>query len=452
MNNSNHKNYALIVAVIASFITPFVGSSINVALPAIAAEFGINAVLLSWIPTSYLLALAVFLVPFGRIADIYGRKRIFTYGITIFTIASFISIFALSGPMLIILRIFQGIGSSMIFGNLFAIIASVFPANERGKALGITVVGVFLGLFLGPVLGGFLTQYFGWRSIFFFNVPMGIIAIFAVTRLKGEWAEAIGEKFDFFGSIILGISIIAIMYGFSVLPEINGFISILGGLTGLSIFVLVEKRIDSPVLNVNLFKNKSFTSNIIAAFINFSSGISVVFLLSLFLQYIKGFSPQDVGLILAVQPICMTIFSPFAGNLSDKIEARKVASIGMGISAVGFIIFTLITNVTDIWIVIAGLIFIGIGFALFSSPNTNAVIGSIEKKYYGVASATLTTMRVMGQMFGMGITMLVLAIFIGNVAITSGNARLFLGSMTVSFSIFTILNIAGVFLSLVSNK
>lgn len=452
MNEGSQKNYALIVAVVASFVTPFVGSSINVALPSIASEFGINAVLLSWIPTSYLLSLAVFLVPFGRIADIWGRKKIFTYGIVIFTIASFISIFSVSGLMLVILRIFQGLGSAMIFGNLFAIIASVFPAEERGKALGIAIIGVFLGLFLGPVLGGILTQYFGWRSIFLFNVPIGIISIFAVKRLKGEWAECKGEKFDIIGSIILGVSIIIVMYGFSKLPEITGGILILAGLIGILVFASVEKRIKNPVLDVNIFKNKSFTSNNIAAFINYSSGIPIVFILSLYLQYIKGFNPQDAGLILAVQPICMTIFSPFAGNLSDKIEPRKVASAGMVVTAIGLIFFAVTDEVTSIWITIIGLIFVGLGFALFSSPNTNAVISSIEERQYGVASATLTTMRVMGQMFGMGITTLILAIILGNVNITSGNYGLFLESAKISFTIFAFLCFIGSFLSLVKGK
>ncbi|WP_414468798.1 MFS transporter [Methanobacterium sp. ACI-7] len=449
---NSQKNYALIVAVIASFITPFVGSSINVALPSIAAEFTINAVLLSWIPTSYLLALAVFLVPFGRIADIWGRKRIFTYGIAIFTIASFISIFSISGEMLIILRVFQGLGSAMIFGNLFAIIVSVFPSNERGKALGITVVGVFLGLFLGPVLGGILTQNFGWRSIFIVNVPIGIISILSLMRLKGEWTECKGESFDIVGSIILGISLILIMYGFSVLPDFTGFILIALGLIFFILFVTIERKMESPVLDVNIFKNRSFTSNNIAAFINYSSGISIIFLLSLYLQYIKGLAPQEAGLILAVQPVCMTIFSPFAGNLSDKIEPRKVASVGMGISAIGLFLFTTINRFTNIWVIIAGLIFIGIGFALFSSPNTNAVISSIEEKYYGVASATLTTVRVMGQMFGMGITMLLLALILGNADIATSNYSMFLDSVQFSFLLFAVLSSFGVALSLVTNK
>lgn len=449
MKSISQKYYALIIAVVASFITPFVGSSINIALPQIAAEFGMSAVLLSWIPTSYLLALAVFLVPFGRIADIYGRKRVFTYGIVIFTTASLISVFSVSGEMLIVLRVLQGLGSAMIFGNLFAIIVSVYPADERGKALGITLIGVFLGLFLGPVLGGILTQNFGWRSIFLFNVPIGIVSIISLMRLKGEWAECKGESFDLLGSIILGIALIIIMYGFSLLPDIEGVILIPLGLCVLVIFALVEQKIESPVLDVKIFKNRSFTSNNIAAFINYSSGISIVFLISLYLQYVKGLTPQDAGLILAVQPICMTIFSPFAGHLSDKIEPGKVASVGMAFIAFGLLIFAFIKETTSIDIIVIGLIFIGIGFALFSSPNTNAVISAISERYYGVASATLTTVRVMGQMFGMGITMLVLAMILGNTTITSGNYGMFLESTQISFILFTVLSFSGVFLSLV---
>lgn len=452
MTETSTKNYALIVAVIASFLTPFVGSSINVALPSIADEFVINAIVLSWIPTAYLLALAIFLVPFGRIADIYGRKRVFTYGIIIFTISSFIAIFSTSGVMLIIIRIFQGIGSSMIFGNLFAIIVSVFPAGERGEALGITVVGVFIGLFLGPVLGGSLTQHFGWRSIFIFNVPIGILATFAVMKLKGEWAEAVGEKFDLIGSVILGFSLIVVMYGLSELPEMIGLFLIFAGLVGMVIFFNVEKRIKSPVINVDIFKNRAFTFNNISAFINYSAGIPIVFLLSLYLQYIKGLNSQNAGLILAVQPILMAVFSPFAGRLSDRIEPRIVASTGMAFITIGLVIFALIDRNTSLVFIISGLVIVGIGYALFSSPNTNAIMSSVKEKYYGVASATLTTIRVTGQMSGMGIAIITLALFLRSADIVPGNYGLFLESTRTSFIIFAFLCFLGIFASLVKDK
>jgi len=452
MKKGSSKNYALLVAVLASFVTPFMGSSINVALPSIGNDFVITAIILSWIPTSYLLSLAIFLIPFGRIADIYGRKKIFTYGIVIFTIASLIAAFSTNAVMLIILRIFQGMGSAMIFGNVAAIISSIFPSTERGRALGISITGVFMGLFLGPVLGGFLTQYLGWRSIFFFNVPIGIIATYAVIKLKGEWAEAKGERFDILGSIILALSLISLMYGLSILPEILGLSMIIGGLTGIIIFYFVEKSIESPVIDVSLFKNLSFTFNNIAALINYNSGVPIVFLLSLYLQFVKGLDPQNSGLILAVQPIMMALFSPFAGRLSDKFRAEYVAAAGMGVTALGLGGFAFLNPGTELWIIILGLGTIGLGFALFSSPNTNALMNSVEEKFYGVASATLSSMRVLGQMTGMGITMLALALFLGNVDIVPANFSSFLSSLSVSFILFSFLSFIGLLLSVLSIK
>ncbi len=450
--SSTSKNYALIVAVLASFLTPFMASSINLALPTIGREFGANALLLGWIPTVYLLSLAVFLVPFGRIADIYGRKRIFTYGIIIFTISSLIAGFSVSTEMLLLIRVFQGLGAAMIFGNVAAIIASLFPAGERGKALGISVTGVFLGLFLGPVLGGLLTQNLGWRSIFFFNLLLGLLTTVAVMRLKGEWTEAHGEKFDFIGSFILGTSVIALMYGLSQLPGWYGFYLILGGILGLMAFFLVEKGMDSPVLDVNLFKNRTFSLHNLAAFINYAAGVPIVFVLSLFLQYIKDLDPQTTGMVMAVQPVMMALFSPLAGKLSDRVEPRLVASAGMALTALGLAFLAFISRDTSLVWIVSGLMILGLGFALFSSPNTNVIISSVTEKYYGAASATLSTMRVLGQMSGMGLAIFTLALFMGNVSILPENYNQFLLSARISFAIFSFMSMVGIIASLSGKK
>ena len=446
--SSTNKNYALIVAVIASFLTPFMASSINIALPTIALEFKANAVLLGWVPTVYLLSLAVFLVPFGRIADIYGRKKIFTYGIIIFTISSLIAGFSVSTEMLLIIRVFQGLGAAMIFGNVAAIIASLFPPGERGRALGISVTGVFLGLFLGPVLGGFLTQNLGWRSIFFLNVILGLLSTLAVLRLKGEWTEAHGEKFDYLGSLLLGLSLVALMYGLSLLPGWYGFYLILGGILGLITFFLVEKRMASPVLDVNLFKNRTFTLHNLAALINYCAGVPIVFVLSLFLQYIKDLDPQTTGMVMAVQPVMMAFFSPLAGKLSDRVEPRLVASAGMALTALGLAFLAFLSQDTSLAWIVSGLVILGLGFALFSSPNTNVIISSVTKKYYGVASATLSTMRVLGQMSGMGLALFTLALFMGNVSILPENYDHFLLSARISFAIFSFMSLVGILASL----
>lgn len=446
------KRYTLMVAVLTSFLTPFVATSINIALPSIGNEFTASAILLGWIPTVYLLSLAVCLVPFGRIADIYGRKRFFTYGIIIFTVSSFLATLSFSVGMLIFFRVLQGLGCAMIFGNLFAIIASIFPASDRGKALGITLTGSFMGMFLGPVLGGFLTEYLGWRSIFFFNVPLGILASVAVTRIKGEWTEASGEKFDIIGSMILGLALVTLMYGLSILPEIWGIYLISSGLILLVVFYIIENRIESPVLDVEIFRNWSFTLYNMAAFISFCSAAPIVFILSLYLQYIKGLDPQWAGLILAVQPVIMTIFSPLAGKLSDITEPRKVAAFGMILNTIGCTLFAFLGEETSIIMIIIGLSLLGLGFALFSSPNANSIMSTVESRLYGVASSTLSTMRVLGQMSGMGVVLLVLVLLMGGSIITQQDYPEFITSARISFVIFAILSFLGALASIVGGN
>ncbi|MCP8317838.1 MAG: MFS transporter [archaeon] len=454
MNNIMDKRVALLVTTLSSFLTPYMVSSVNITLPEIGREFAIDAVLLSWVATSYLLSSAMFLVPFGRIADIYGRKRIFTHGISIYTISSLLSAISTSATMLIFFRILQGIGGAMIFGTAVAILTSVFPVGERGKALGINVAAVYSGLSLGPFLGGFLTQHFGWSSIFLANVPLGLIIIaFIFLKLKGEWAEAKGEKFDFTGSTIYSLMLIAIMYGLSLLPTASGAWLILIGALGIFAFVKWEMKVESPVLDVNLFRNnRVFAFSNLAALINYSATFAVSFLLSLYLQYIKGLTPQNAGLILVSQPVVQAIFSPFSGWLSDRIEPRIVASIGMALTTVGLSLFTVLNEKTTLEFIIASLILLGFGFALFSSPNTNAVMSSIEKRFYGVASATLGTMRLTGQMLSMGVAMLIFAIYIGRVRITPEYYPLFLRSVEVAFIIFVVLCFIGIFASLVRGK
>lgn len=449
-----NRNVALIVATLSSFFTPFMASSINIALPTIAAEFSMNAVLLSWIATSYLMAAAMFLVPFGKIADIYGRKKIFAYGMVIYTIASLLSALSQNSTQLLTTRVLQGVGGSMLFGTAIAILTSVFPPSERGKVLGINVAAVYSGLSLGPFLGGLLTQQFGWRSIFLINFFLGLFVIIIVCwKLKAEWAEAKGEKFDLIGSLIYCVMLVALMYGFSLLPKRSGGALILVGLVGIGAFIAWELRVADPVLNIRLFRhNKVLAFSNLAALINYSATAAVAFLLSLYLQYIKGRRPQAAGLILVSQPIIMAIFSPLAGRLSDKIEPRLVASTGMALTVVGLAWLIFLTENTPIAWLIANLVLLGLGFALFSSPNTNAVMSSVDKKFYGVVSATLATMRLLGQMFSMGIAMLIFAVIIGKVQITPDKYEAFLRSCQIAFAIFAMFCLAGIFASLARGK
>jgi EmrB/QacA subfamily drug resistance transporter len=418
------------------------GSATNVALPAIGREFSMDAVLLSWVATAYLLAAAVFLVPFGRYADIHGRKRIFVLGAAVFTVASLMAGLAVSAPMLLVARVLQGLGSAMIFGTGVAILTSVFPPSERGRVLGITVAAVYVGLSLGPFIGGFLTQNLGWRSVFFAVVPVGLAAIvFIQWKLKGEWAEAKGEPFDLAGSILYALSLMALMYGFSLLA------------LGLAGFAVLEIRLRYPVLNVQLFAhNRTFAFSNLAALINYSATSAVTFLLSLYLQYIQALSPQQAGLVLVAQPIVMAAFSPVAGRLSDRIEPRVVASLGMALTAIGLFRLVFLSPTTSLWAIVACLVLLGFGFALFSSPNMNAIMGSVERQFYGVASGTLGTMRLVGQTLSMGIATLLFALYIGRVEITPNYYALFLVSIKTAFAVFAALCTVGIFASLARGK
>jgi len=454
VGNGTSKGVVLLVTTAASFIFTFMASAVNVALPTIGRELSLDAIMLGWIAAAYLLSSATFLVPFGRIADIYGRKKIFTLGIAIFTLSSLFAGMANSATMLISFRVLQGIGGAMLAGTAVALLTTVFPANERGKVLGINVAATYLGLSLGPVLGGVVTQHFGWRGIFFLSAFLGLAVIgVALWKLKGEWAGAKGEKFDSVGSVIYILGLVALVYGFTLLPAPSGVWLIVGGIIGLSAFTRWEMRTRSPVLDISLFRNsRAFTLSNVAALINYSATFAISFLISLYLQYVKGFNPESAGLILVAMPAMQAIFSPLAGRLSDRIEPRLIASTGMALTTIGLVIFIFLSEETPVELIIGNLILMGFGFALFSSPNTNAVMSSAPKTAYGVASATLATMRQVGMVLSMGIAMLMFTLYIGRVQITPEYYSLFQQSMKTAFIIFAILCFGGIFASLARGK
>jgi EmrB/QacA subfamily drug resistance transporter len=451
--NKEIKYSALFAGMISSFSMSFMGSSINIALPAIGLEFSMGAVMLGWIATSYLLTTAIFQVPLGRLADIYGRKKFFIAGLLIFAFASFITIFINSGFLFILLRIIQGIGGSMVFGTSVAIITSVFDENERGKALGWHVSSVYTGMTAGPFLGGILTHNFGWRSIFIVNTILCLIAVFFVfLKLKAQWAEAKGEKFDLIGSLIFGPAIFFVIFGLTNINK-NGILFLVLGLVLITLFIIIELKIKQPIINMQLFfNNKVFAFSNLAAMIHYSSTFAVGFMMSLYLQYIKGFTPQNAGLIIMLQPVIMMIFAPIAGRLSDKKNPGKIASAGMGITALGLCILIFINQNTNILNIIGALLLIGFGLAFFSSPNTNAVMSSVEKKNYAIASATLGTMRVTGQMIGLALGMFTLSLFIGNLKITTTIYPDFIKAVSITFFISTVLCVFGILASLQRNK
>ncbi|MPL69351.1 Riboflavin transporter RibZ [bioreactor metagenome] len=445
----------LVVVMITSFLAPFMGSAINLAIPAIGAEFSGGTLFLSWIVSGYLLASAAFLLPCGRLADIIGRKKILLIGIILFACFSLLSGLAWSMESIIVFRVGQGMATSMIFSTGMAILTSVYPPHKRGHAMGITASATYIGLSLGPVLGGFMNYYLGWRSIFFFSALAGVTAaLIAAYRLKGEWADAKDETFDWLGSACYMIAITAVLYGLSSLSNtVWGKYSLVFGLVLLALFIVYESKQDYPIFRVELFRhNTVFAFSNLAAMINYSATFAVGFLVSLLLQVVMEYDSHVAGFILLAQPLMMAAFSPFAGSLSDRIQPRIVASLGMGLSTLGLFIFTWITPATSSWLIMINLAFIGLGFALFSSPNTNALMGSVEKRFYGIASSSLATSRLTGQAVSMAIVTLLLSVYVGDVSLGQHHTDQLIEGFRMTFLVFTVLCTAGIFASLARGK
>jgi EmrB/QacA subfamily drug resistance transporter len=446
------KKQVSIVAIVAitSFMGTFLISSVNIALPAIEKSFNLNAVSLSWVLTSFLLATAMFLLPVGRWSDLTGIRRIFKLGVIVFTFSSLICGFAISGFWLIFFRFIQGIGAAFTSTTGPAILVSAFLPQFRGRVLGISVSAVYLGLAFGPFAGGLLTQYLGWRSIFFVASCFGLFTtVIAILFLgKDNTVSAPGKKMDIRGTLFYMAGLVTLVYGSSRIPEVSGWLMMAGGILALIIFWKLENISDMPVLNTKLFtQNRLFAYSNLAALINYSATFAIIFLLSLYLQKIMGLLPRDAGIILVAQPVVMAVFSPVAGRLSDIIQTRYLATLGMGMCTAGLFVFSFLSASTSEWFIVANLIWVGLGFAFFSSPNINTIMSSVEKTRYGLASGTAATMRVLGQIISMTIATLFFAGFIGSQAIEAVSDELFLKALKWAFLSFTLLSTTGIYFS-----
>ncbi len=448
------QRHVLIAASLTAFLAPFMGSAVNLALPAMARSLDLDAVTLSWVQTSYLLTSAVLLLPCGRLADILGRKKVFLLGTLIFILGSVLSGLAFSAWMLIGARLVQGVGSAMTFATGLALITSVFPPEKRGRAMGITLAVIYVGLSAGPLLGGLLTMHLSWRSVFLAPIPVGLVAVwFMISRVKGEWAEAAGEKFDFIGSILYGVGIAALIYGLTLLPRPGGLWLVGAGVVLEALFTWWEIFTESPVFEIDLFRhNRVFGFSNLAALFNYAGTFGVTFLLSLYLQDIKGLSPEVAGLILVAQPVIMALVSPYAGRLSDRIEPRVLASLGMALIVVGLAMLAALTWTTPLWFIVLEMVILGVGFGLFSSPNMSAIMGAVERRYLGIASGSANSMRLLGQMLSMGLAAMALSIFIGPLRISPANHAQFMEAVRVTFLVFAGMGAAGVFFSMARGR
>jgi len=450
MNWTKKQISILAIVAASSFFGTFLISSVNIALPAIEKDFGLDAVTLSWVVTSFLLSTAMFLLPVGRWGDLSGIRRLYKTGMVIFTVSSLLSGFATSGYWLIAMRFLQGIGAAFSSTTGAAILVSAFLPQHRGRVLGMSVSGVYLGLAFGPFFGGFLTQYLGWRSIFFMASGFGLlITIIGFLFLgKDEIQQKTRTKLDFKGTVFYMLGLVSLTYGSARIPQIFGWSLMGAGVVFLIIFWMLENRSENPVLETRLFThNRLFAFSNLAALINYSATFSIIFLLSLYLQKVKGLSPRDAGSILVAQPIVMALFSPVTGRLSDKIQPRYLATIGMTMCTIGLSAFAFLTETTPIALIVVLLFWVGTGFALFSSPNMNTIMSSVQKNQLGLASGSASTMRVVGQIASMTIATLFFAFLFNKQAVETVANPLFLKALRLGFITFATISLAGIYFS-----
>ena len=440
----------LLVVVVTSFMGTFLVSSINISLPAIEKSFELNAVALSWVVTAFILASAMILLPAGKWGDVSGNARLFKIGLIIFTIASVFCAVAPNATWLIVARFVQGIGSAFSNTTGQAILVSIFPLKQRGQVIGFNVASVYTGLALGPLIGGFFTQHIGWPSIFWIAALLGILAtIIAFMFLEKERLNKAGAKnIDYRGTVFYMIGLPALVYGSSVIPSPTGWTLIVTGILLLIIFWLSESRAANPMFDTKLFThNRLFAFSNIASLINYTATFAIVFFLSLYLQKIKGLAPQDAGMIIIAQPLMMAIFSPIVGKWSDKIQPRYFATLGMTMCTMGLAAFAFLNENTPLWLIFSILVWVGLGFGLFSSPNTNTIMSSVGKTQYGQASGTAASMRMIGQIFSMSIATLFFAILFGGEAVSEVSVPTFLSAVRWGFTTFAFIGLVGIYFS-----
>ena len=452
MNDGGTSKSAILFSIcMAHFLNPFMLSAVGVALPVMGREFSASALQLGLVETSFVLSMAIFLLAMGRLGDIYGRRKIFQMGLLIFAFAGGLISQVNSIEMVIALRFLQGMGGAMVNATTMAILVSAFAPYERGKALGIAIASVYAGISCGPFIGGFLIELFGWRSLFYLMVPFGLLT-YLVTRIKikDEWADSRGEPFDWTGALVYAPSILLLVYGVTHLKD-GGFIwglLILANL-GLVLFLLIEKRTPYPMLDIRLLlENRVFALSNLAALFNYAATFGVTFFLSLYLQYVKGMGPQQAGTILIVQPIVQTIFSPFFGRLSDRIPAAYVATSGMAFCALGLAVATRLSATSSLPVILLLLVFLGLGFALFSSPNVSMIMGSVAPRHLGVASGLSASMRTLGMLTSMMVITLIFSYTMHGQPVTLETQSAFLDSMRMALLIFCALCVVGIGCSL----
>ena len=409
------RKLVLLACCLAGFITPLLSTMMNLSLVNIGEEFGAGSHMLAYVNTAFLLSSVVFMVPMAKFGDIHGKKRTFILGVAIIAVACLMAPFSPSFWFLIGCRVIMGLGSACIVTTSISMITDVYPHEHRGGAIGLQTMCVYIGLAAGPALGGVLNDLLGWHSLFLLIVPIAVASIVCMTRFKAEISPNRGGRFDGKGAVVYGIAIVLSMGGMINLPETWAYVMLVVGVVFLAVFVAVELRTPYHLLNVRLFKGRVFTGSCLATFMNYAASYSISYFLALYLQSIGGLSAMQAGILMLVQPAIQAVGTPYFGKLSDRVaDKRLLPTAGMLITAAGIAIVMWYDVAPSFPLIVATMALVGFGLSVFSAPNTSVIMGSVDPRETGEASAMVAVMRQSGMMGSMGTAMLFLSLIMGS--------------------------------------
>jgi len=454
--NTGSPAMTLVTVCIAQFMAPFMLTAVGVALPSLGRDLEATAMQLGLVEQLYVVSLAMGMLAFGRYGDIVGQRRVLLPGLAVFTALTCSLGFAQSVGMIMLQRFFQGLGACMMLSGSLALVAAAYPPQLRGRKIGLVSAATYAGLSVGPVLGGYVTSHFGWRAVFLMSVPLGLAATaMCLSGMRPAPGNARDERMDWRGGVAYGASVALFMLGAAHARELPlGPAMLAGGLLGLAVFLRLQARTPCPLLDVDMLaRNRFFTLSCFAALGNYAATFGITFMMSLYLQYAKGMPPRTAGFVLLFQPVMQVIASPVAGRLADRFEPARLATAGMLLSCAGLLAAAAtIGPDTPVWLLGGELMLIGTGFGVFITPNSTAIMGSVPKRQFGLASGMIASMRTLGMAVSMTSVTLILSLLMGDAAITAETLPAFLTSMRVGLTAFAVFACLGVILSLWRGK
>jgi EmrB/QacA subfamily drug resistance transporter len=457
-SGATNKWWVLAAIGIGTFMSALDGSVVNTTLPLITRSLGSDIAAIEWVVTIYLLVLSGLLLSFGRFGDMRGHKMVYIFGFVIFIFSSAICGLAPSVLILVIFRGIQAIGAAMIQANSPAILTKTFPSEQRGQALGMQATMTYLGLTVGPSLGGWLADQFTWRAVFYINVPIGLLTLWLSWRYIPQDSEKKSrESFDLVGALIFITGLVSLLFGLNQGHAIGWTSGLILGSLGLaavliSVFIWIELRVPNPMLDLSLFTSRQFSAAVSSAILNYICVYSIIFLMPFYLIQGRNLSPTHAGLILTAMPIVMAIVAPLSGTLSDRIGTRPPAVLGMCLMAIGLVLLASLGSETSTLGLISRLAAVGLGIGTFISPNNSALMGAAPRPRQGIAAGMLATARNVGMVLGVGLAGAIFTTYLGNQASQSQISQTgpLFGAIHASFMVAAGVAVIGALISAIS--